>query len=832
MFFRTFAFLLLASFMLISTVCAQENNSILKRGQDFHIIYDEDNKYQVNDAISAIDSYPFMSSDYIELNFATGTVWLATSIKDLTPSNQPLIFELQNSSSFAAEFFLIQAGKVIQHLDIKNSKPEFRHHSPSFAFKSSQEDITLLVKLSGVNSGTRPLIWTQAAFIDEQIWQLPLKGAFIGILLALALYNIINFFGIRHKAYIWYSSYILLTILWRSLFSGFGPIYIGEQLYSLLLPFTYSFVLAAIGFAGLFCADFINLRQYSKPLLKIINLLTSVSFILTIFALALPPSIAMIAISALTVIAGPTFLIAALTCWRKGEITARFYIFSWLPLVVAVAYIQLTIWQVIPTTEWRTHWLDLALLLEALLMSVALADKLRQNEKEKVFLATHDPLTRLPNRNLVYKELSNYKAFLNFTLLQIDLCRIDEIRNTIGLKAANRILCLLSERLCIWSQKQKNALTFEVDGSYGQKLAQLERGTLVIAFRGYNAELGELCDEIRELIQKPINYHSLSLSCDCHIGAVFSNLHGNTTEQLIQNLNISANLATQKQLTFVLYSDEKNLYTERRLAMMAALKRALSTPNELALYLQPQVDLQTNKIIGAEALIRWQHIEHGSISPKEFIPLAEESGLINELTSWVLKEALQINQVIDRACPGHQISVNISVQDLELSNFIQRLKSAFESTQLKPQQLLLEVTESAMISDPGQAHLVLEMVSEMGILTSIDDFGTGYSSLSYLSLLPVNELKIDKSFVVGIASKEQNYTITENIINLSNNLSLQAVAEGIEDKATFETLKDLGCDIGQGFYFSRPLALNDYLIWLNQWNQKHSLNHPININTG
>ncbi len=225
---------------------------------------------------------------------------------------------------------------------------------------------------------------------------------------------------------------------------------------------------------------------------------------------------------------------------------------------------------------------------------------------------------------------------------------------------------------------------------------------------------------------------------------------------------------------------------------------------------QPQIEIKTGNLLGVETLIRWNHPRLGFISPAEFIPIAEKTGLIVPIGYWVLKQScLQYKKWIAIGIPPFKLSVNLSLRQLQESNLIQQVKKILQETQMDPQELTLEVTESLMLQEPGQVINRLNQLNELGLKIAIDDFGVGYSSLSYLKDLPLHTLKIDKSFLDELLTKEKNQIILQSIIELGHRLALKIVAEGVESEKQLDMLNTMDCDYGQGYLFSRPLGLDD-----------------------
>jgi EAL domain-containing protein (putative c-di-GMP-specific phosphodiesterase class I) len=279
-------------------------------------------------------------------------------------------------------------------------------------------------------------------------------------------------------------------------------------------------------------------------------------------------------------------------------------------------------------------------------------------------------------------------------------------------------------------------------------------------------------------------------------------------------------VAKDSHASIVTYNDELNINTPARLALLSELRAAVSG-GQFVLYYQPKAALGGRNVHGVEALVRWQHPTYGLVPPNDFIPLAEHTGLIKPLTSWVLNTALeQLHRW--REISGNpvlanlSVAVNVSTRSLLDDDFPKEVADALERWDIPPHLLALEITESTIMADPSRAHRLLSELSATGVQVSIDDFGTGYSSLSYLKNLPVNELKIDRSFVFHMHRDPNDAVIVQSVIDLGRNLGLHTVAEGIEDDETWEHLHRLGCDSGQGYLLARPMPAESLIVWLSE----------------
>jgi diguanylate cyclase len=272
-------------------------------------------------------------------------------------------------------------------------------------------------------------------------------------------------------------------------------------------------------------------------------------------------------------------------------------------------------------------------------------------------------------------------------------------------------------------------------------------------------------------------------------------------------------VAKQAHTGSLVYDPTIDQHSPRRLALLGGLRRALER-DELLLHYQPKADLESAQVRGVEALVRWQHPDHGLLSPGEFIPLAERTGLIHPLTRWVLDAALR--QAAEWQRTGHHLSiaVNISTRCLLDPALPDQIASQLAAWQVPPVLLVLEITESAVMADPTRALDVLARLHALGVSLALDDFGTGYSSMAYLKELPVDELKIDRSFVSQMATSPSDATIVRSTIDLGHNLGLRVVAEGVETQDAWEKLAALGCDTAQGYLLSRPMPASDLERWL------------------
>jgi diguanylate cyclase (GGDEF)-like protein len=427
-------------------------------------------------------------------------------------------------------------------------------------------------------------------------------------------------------------------------------------------------------------------------------------------------------------------------------------------------------------------------------------DALRTSAERDRHQATHDALTGLPNWELLRDRLEQALAAATrsdgeMAMLLIDLDRFKEINDTLGHSYGDKLLRQVGPRL--QSVLREGDTVARLGGDEFAVLLPLVDGA---------GEAERVAERLREALHRPFDVDGVALDVEASIGIVVSPWHGTDTEALLRNADIAMYAAKDVKAGAVVFRPDEHVSAPARLTVLGDLRRALEGDGELFLHYQPKYTLDGERIEGAEALLRWQHPTEGLIPPGDFIPAAEGTGIILRLTERVLDMALaQMRTWIDA---GHAVpvAVNLSTRcllDAGLPDLVARLLAVHRV----PAALLrLEVTESAVMGDSTRCTEVLQRLHALGVRLSIDDFGTGYSSMSHLRRLPVDELKIDRSFVLGMTTTQQDAVLVRTAIDLGHNLGLTVVAEGVEGAEHVTALRALGCDIAQGYHYARPMV--------------------------
>jgi diguanylate cyclase (GGDEF)-like protein/PAS domain S-box-containing protein len=447
--------------------------------------------------------------------------------------------------------------------------------------------------------------------------------------------------------------------------------------------------------------------------------------------------------------------------------------------------------------------------LASLERSVELAEanrELRQARDEAQRQALHDGLTGLPNRTLLRDRLQ--QAILigerdkaGVALLIMDLDRFKDVNDTLGHHTGDELLQQVGVRL-----RSVLRASDTVARMGGDEFA------VVLPMAGHADVASRVAQALVQALEKPFTLAGHSVSIGSSIGIAMYPEHGTNVKTLLRHADVAMYVAKRGGSGHAVYAWEQDAHDPDRLGMIGELRTAIEQ-DELILHYQPKVSLRTGRCDRVEALVRWQHPQRGLIPPDDFIPLAEQTGLIKPLTHWVITSALrQCRAWLDGGL-DIAVAVNLSMRNLHDPDLVDQISRLLAANGVPPAALKLEVTESALMTDPQRALDSLARLRAIGVEIAIDDFGTGHASLSYLKQMPVEEIKLDRSFVRDMTSDKNDYTIVRSTIELAHDLGLRVIAEGVEDQETWDMLVKLGCDLAQGYHMSRPLPEAELRHW-------------------
>jgi diguanylate cyclase (GGDEF)-like protein len=419
--------------------------------------------------------------------------------------------------------------------------------------------------------------------------------------------------------------------------------------------------------------------------------------------------------------------------------------------------------------------------------------------------ADDDALTRLPNRVSLRELLGRAIASCNrenrpLALLMLSITHLREIKQILGYRESDRLVREVARRIT------GELLSADI-------VARMDADDFAVVLPAATAERATTVARLlRGALASPLDLAGFLVELRIRIGIAVFPGHGADADGLTRASNLALLRAEQRGEEFVLYSSQLDKEIARIVSLVGGFRRAIKN-DELLLYCQPKVHVASAAVCGAEALVRWRHPSEGLIGPGEFVKLAERASLISPLTHWVLDCAFRQAYAWRRSGIRSPLAVNLSTADLRHPQLIERIKGCFATWGIATQDIQFELTESALMQDPPEALERLSRLKALGVRLLIDDFGTGYSSLSYLQKLPVDGIKIDRSFISAVTASEQSAAIVRSITELAHALKLEVVAEGVEDQATWERIARIGCDVVQGNWVSEPMPAGEFADW-------------------
>lgn len=420
----------------------------------------------------------------------------------------------------------------------------------------------------------------------------------------------------------------------------------------------------------------------------------------------------------------------------------------------------------------------------------------KQNQRIR-WLAFHTPETGLPSKLNLIDRLDKILLEEHACVLVLHADNILEITNALGYKAGDQIISQLYERL-----DHKLPATTEMFHYHPDRLA--------LVFPQLDKEdIPSMINIIQNAIKQSCYFANVPLYLNTYIGYIVADHNNETANEMVKKADIAMYYAKTAGLGYCEYSNVIDVTNKETLELLGSLLSAMES-GQMRLYYQPKVDLNTMRVVGAEALVRWSHPTKGLIPPGKFIPNAEKTELINLLTNWAVKTSVKQMHEWNQQGVHIKVAVNVAARNLQHPKLYGTVTSALIENEISSEQLEIEVTESEIMKNPDAAIKILKKFKETGIIIAIDDFGTGYSSLAYLDKMPVNVIKIDQSFIKELINNGQTREIVKSTIDLSHKLNFKVIAEGIENRQTYDMLTQMGCDWGQGYYLAKPLTATDF----------------------
>lgn len=642
-------------------------------------------------------------------------------------------------------------------------------------------------------------------------------GAFIGVILLIALYNVVLFIGIKDKVYLVYIGYLLSAFFVLASLTGFGYLIFPGNIQTIINNYIIFFHYILTIFLLLFALLFLRYDQTSKRIFNLGRLICVILFALSIYSL----SIDLITQAKIFFSLQPVIVLFALFIVGKRVKTdfswARFYLLSWIPLLVGAVIQPLVLLNYLDYSFLTSNAFLFGIMIEITLMAFALAERMKRNEQDRINDIAYHVASGLPRKSNIERVITQLisSQHPDFSVLFIKPQNIEQVTLYIDDTMNTDLFKYLFKRLSSLVNFNDAVLSLT---DKNEKLCFINNNgfALIVNNKKNMQSLSTLIDSIQQIISENFKLGQLQLPLSGVIGIANFPEHGNQSHQLLNHAQLGINQAELSNSKWAEYQKDASDKESYLLTLTAQLKTALEQ-DQLEIYHQPQIDLKTLRVCSSECLLRWRNGSDGFIPPATFVPLAEDMGLINQLTLWVIKKALEQQLMLsDEYGYKHMVSINISGKDLSSDSFFTSVLDIIEQSGISADKIVFELTESASFANNKHALELIDKLTELGITISIDDFGTGYSSMSQISNLPFQELKVDRQFVENVCQDKKRKIIAESTVKMAKGLGLEVVAEGINSQEDENTLRQFGCDIGQGFYYAKPMPIEDYIKWLGR----------------
>ncbi|WP_339722054.1 EAL domain-containing protein [Marinomonas primoryensis] len=688
---------------------------------------------------------------------------------------------------------------------------------------SSEKSTTLLIRKQGNSPLLTPfkLFSTQEATTQKEN-KLLFWVFIISSLLILLAHNIFVFILLRQPGFVYYLGLNVIILIALSVITGFSRWVFSEEISQWLIRNL--FTVFGIGTWILY--------RFSVQFLKEVQIPSPDSFIrkygdsiFIIFLLLV--QIVSVKTSASLFAAIEVFLFIVCTYWGvnaylKGFIAVRFYLFSWIILMVGSILNTMIFWKILPINPITEAILPVCSLLQLLGFSFAFADKANHIEQKRQLQAITDPSTGLPNRTYYFDTLPLQLNEMNknqpqFALIMIEITSHLKLSQAFGPAKADSALCEV-----ILSTHQKiiemdGILSLPLPNKSTKKLMRLTSKNIVLLSTTPD-EIKEQVQQIQQILDHPTIVDKVLFRHQYKIGSALYPSQGSNLDKLYQNALIASNSVTYSSGNWAPFTHKLKSNHAHQLRLITLLTDDIRQ-EKLYFDIQPQVNLADNRIVGGEVLIRWNNEHLGQVSPAEFIPLAEQTGLIYKLTDMLLEKVFQWASSNPVALLAQRLSINISALDLLQENFAERVNILLQQYRLSAEKFTIEITETSVFQNSEIVGHNVKKLHNAGFELSIDDFGVGYSSMQNLVALEINELKIDQFFVMNLMTDTQSQTLCRNMINLSKDLNIISVAEGIESEDILNLLHQWHCQVGQGYHLYRPMSTLQYLTLLEERDQ-------------
>ncbi|GAB0109910.1 hypothetical protein PA7559_11780 [Pseudoalteromonas distincta] len=760
-------------------------------------------------------------------SFSQQNYWLFLDLENKSLNKQNVVAHFDNPMvDHLTVYRLDKNNKLIETYKLGDKEEAlslFEYSVPHIRFlverKSSQR---LVIKIDTIGISKTPVnLYRDKEFIDLVRSQTGIWGIFVGVLLMAALYNLVLYFGIKDRVYLIYIGYIVSAITLMGAVLGFG-FYLWPKQWQLFIHEQIVFSNYGVAFFTLaFCTMFLRYHKDKCWRYKMSIALLWLMFTLAVCSLFIPENIAAPIFFGVMVLLYITCIILIYNKLRSGFRWAKFYVLSWIPLIFGAAVQPMELTGVLPYTFATRHAFLMAILCEVILMAMALADRVRYQRERALYHATHTQQTKLLNSSkLKHAFMALQVQNRSTTLCLIKIRHFNSLNTIITPSQGYALIKYIAKELELELSHEREFINLDTDLNTSPRVVDLNSGVFAcISTKTQHQDiLEELLKKIIGNLPKLYEIKGLNLQLNYSIGISFVG-ESNDFEYWLKRGYLALKQAKTSLSNISSAPNENNLIMD--VALAAKLQKAIKT-NQLSLYYQPQINLRDNQVSGAEALLRWPDPKFCHLSIEELITLAEHTGIINELTLWVIEQACKdIMTLMQRGYPDHTISVNLSAKNLTINNLAEKIENILIKYQVPAQLLKFELTESAFVESQESLIQLVDELNTLGIKVVLDDFGTGYASLNYLVNYHFSELKIDKSFIFDLLNNNTHQVIVQTAIDMAHNLGLSITIEGVETQEIHQLLKSMNADRAQGYLYAKALPYSDYLHFLkSQYNLK------------
>ena len=809
-----FLFSSISSFNVLETLSISTNSLTFEME---HTVWEDRRGLDADVVIKNIEQGNLQEVSKSKLSFSESRYWHRIDVLNhaLAPKEITVLFD--NPTIDHLTIYKIDEGALsfIDKLGDKNvTEDRSKMALPKIDITvNSGNKVSLLFSTETTGSHFLPVkVFESESFIRYKDAVYMLWGAFIGIVILMAIYNLILYTGSGDKLYVLYIGYIISFLFELGIVHGYNfylmPAWMAAELSQkvIVVNFLISFftVKFAVNFMKVTAKSFPKLYKYSR----ILSVILIIGFCITLFikeSIAAP-------IFFLVQLIMYTYVIALMwTRLKTGVKWAKYYVASWLPLLFGAAVGSMLFMGGVEYNFWTRHALLLSVMFEMAFISMALAERLRISEAERLYQASHDPLFGFVNSNFILSKAVELEAseLSNFSAITVSIQKYDSLspyieqESLLGLvnDIANDIEGKLSSELRLIEldpQSRHKSTAIIRDGVFGFLVASND-----------NALMDQVLNELAKEQPKTYNIKNVTFRINMTIGVASLHSCKKGAKEIINRSLQAAEIANQNKTNLWSISDRVKNNSFDKMSIASELKLALDK-NKLILNYQPQISLKTGQAVSFEVLLKWKNSNYGYVSTEEIVSIAEETGLITNISKWVFESACrELRYLKDKFNFDGSFSINVSCHDIVDTSFMSSTLDSMTRHNIKANWITLEILESQNFDDNKYFHSQLNNLNEVGFRLAIDNFGKGRSSLSYLGGEPFAQLNVDNSIVSKSYLDETKLKLLKTCINLAHTLDLQVLCEGVEDKETLKILQTLNCDIAQGYYLFKPVTFEE-----------------------